>query len=771
MIVVRDCPRAEGPTWEGMRPSSSRPALRSTLWLYLCCVALSLAWLLLDQSELLRPVQKLTMDARFKARGPLPTPLNLIYVDIDGQAQTELGNFPWDRGIFEQVCDTLITHGGVKAVGIDVVFSQAGIPNIADRARLQRGQAEFGRYLFGGAPVVLAASYASGMQIAPDGSVISREIPLVGHGGRIDPPEVPEWPVGPITFTPPLVGLIDTMGGDTRRVPLYVPTNERNYYQLALELARLHLGLRPEDIHVKEDRVELVREGGELVRSIPLIDGQMLDVNWFTPWIDDGNPRISLGDIYKLAQMARSDNPEARAEVKDWFSDDAFKDAIVLIGPVDPLLQDLAPTPFDSVPAPKVGVHGNLLKTIVSGRFIKYPPDWLLPLVTIGLTALVAGLALASEGRRSVWLRAMAALVLVGYVALCFLVFEWADCVLPMTVPVGSALSAAFIGGAAQLVLAQKQKSRIKGLFGAYLAPELVSQMVDSGQEPKLGGVEEDLTAYFSDVQSFSTFSEVLTPAQLVDLMNEYLTACTDIVQAEGGTLDKYIGDAVVAMYGAPLALPGHALHAAVAALRVQRRCAELREKWRHEIPSKGWPEIVTRLRTRVGLNTGRAVVGNMGSASRFSYTMMGDTVNLAARMESGAKAWGVFTMCADPTRAACEAIDKERVVFRALGRVVVKGRHAPVPIHELVGLKEDVTESTREAIKLFEAGLERYYAQDWDGALEKFRASAPLEPNQPDPMTGIANNPSTVYQALVAELRANPPGPDWNGAYVMRDK
>lgn len=755
----------------GMRSSRSRIKLRSTLWLYLCCVALSLVWLLLDRSQVLQPLEKLTRDARFLARGPLPSPLNLIYVDIDGQAQTELGNFPWDRGIFSQICETLVTHGGVKAVGIDVVFSEAGIPNLADRAKLQRGQAEFGRYLFGGAPVVLAASYASGMQIAPDGSVVAREIPLVKSGGGKDAPEVPQWRMGPMTFTPPLVGLIDTLGGDTRRVPLYVPTNERNYFQISFELARLHFGLRPGDVQVFPDRVDLVRENGEVARSVPLIDEQMVDVNWFSPWIDDGNPRISAAEIYKLAQMARSDDEEARAAVKEWFADDAFKDAIVLIGPVDPLLQDLAPTPFDPVPAPKVGVHGNLLKTIVSGRFIQYPPEWFLPVVTFLLTALVAGLSLASEGARSAVLRVLAGVLLVGYVGLSFLIFEWADWMLPMTVPIGSALSAAFVGGATQLVLAQKQKSRIKGLFGAYLAPSVVSQMVDSGQEPKLGGVEEEITAYFSDVQSFSTFSEVLTPPQLVELMNEYLTACTDIVQAEGGTLDKYIGDAVVAMYGAPIPLADHAYHSAVAALRVQRRCGELRDKWRGEMPEKKWPEIVTRLRTRIGLNTGRAVVGNMGSETRFSYTMMGDTVNLAARMESGAKAWGVFTMCTETTRAACLKASPDRIVFRALGRVVVKGRTAPVPIYELVGLSEDVTERTREAIALFEAGLERFYAQDWDAALEKFRASEGLEPNQVDPSAGVSNNPSVVYQQLVAELRTQALGADWNGAYVMHGK
>ncbi len=756
-----------------MRSSRSR---RPSLWLYLSIIASSLVWLLFDQWNVLQPVQNLTVDARFKARGPLPSPLKLVYVDIDTKSVSKLGSFPWDRGIFEKVCDLLVNRLEVKGVGIDVVFSLAGIPNLADRAKLQKGQEAFGWFLFKEPPVVVAASYASAEQIGPDGERVPRPLPEVklldGQPGK-DLPEVPEWDLGSMVFTPPLVGLIDTTDGNTRQVPIYAPTTARNYYHLSLELARLYYGLKQDDIHVHPDRIDLQSAVGEVVRSVPLIEGQKVDINWFSPWGDDGNPRYSIFDFYDVAVALRSENEEVRRQAEESLAEAAaeFKDAIVLIGPVDPLMQDLATTPFDHVPVPKVGVHGNMVKTIVSGRFLRHPPAWALPVITIALTALVAGLSLLSEGRRSAILRVIAAFVLIGYIVLCFVAFSWGDWVLPVVAPLGSALSLAFIGGAAQLVLAQKQKSRIKGLFGAYLAPAVVNEMVEMGEEPKLGGVEEEITAYFSDVQSFSTFSEVLSATQLVELMNEYLTACTDIVQAEGGTLDKYVGDAVVAMYGAPLALPGHALRAAVAALRVEKRCAELREKWRLEVPAKGWPEIVTRLRTRVGLNTGRAVVGNMGSATRFSYTMMGDTVNLAARMESGAKAWGVFTMCAEPTRLACQVADAERVVFRALGRVVVKGRKAPVPIYELVGLKEDVSDRTREAIARFEEGLAHFYAQDWDGALIRFRESAALEPNQPDVAKGVAGNPSLVYQDLVAELRANPPGPNWNGAYVMRGK
>jgi adenylate cyclase len=306
-------------------------------------------------------------------------------------------------------------------------------------------------------------------------------------------------------------------------------------------------------------------------------------------------------------------------------------------------------------------------------------------------------------------------------------------------------------------------------MFGAYVAPALVARMVDSGEEPKLGGIEENITGYFSDIQSFSSFSEKLSPSRLVELMNEYLTACTDIVQAEGGTLDKYIGDAVVAIYGAPLALPDHPLRASVAALRVHRRVSELREKWKHE--GDRWPDIVLNLQTRIGLNTGPAVVGNMGSHTRFNYTMMGDNVNIAARMESGAKSWGVYSMCTESTRSECERIGAGRVVFRALGRIIVKGRTQPLPIHELVALAEDATDPIRECIATFEQGLARYYARDWDGAIGLFRRSEVLEPNGPGRAPGSQSNPSQIYIRIAEGFRIHPPSAQWDGVFEMKEK
>ena len=244
-------------------------------------------------------------------------------------------------------------------------------------------------------------------------------------------------------------------------------------------------------------------------------------------------------------------------------------------------------------------------------------------------------------------------------------------------------------------------------MFGTYLAPELVNRMVESETDPQLGGHEEVITAYFSDIQEFSTFSEVMTPKKLVELMNEYLTACTDIVQEEKGTLDKYIGDAVVTIFGAPLSVPDHAYRACVATVRVQRKIDELRAKWTKGVDSEGqpWPEKVHKFRARLGLNTGPVIIGNMGSRSRFSYTMMGDNVNLAARMESGAKAWGAFTMVTEATKLECEKHGGDHVVFRQLGRIVVKGRSLAVTTDVVSGLKETVTPQTRECLRIFEAG------------------------------------------------------------------
>jgi adenylate cyclase len=405
---------------------------------------------------------------------------------------------------------------------------------------------------------------------------------------------------------------------------------------------------------------------------------------------------------------------------------------------------------------------------IVSGKFLTRLPPAANDAIVFCLALLATALAIAG-GARALFAKIMAVAVLALYGALVFYLFRTSHVVLPLVAPVGAAFTTSFAGLIWQIVDEQKAKGRIKGMFGAYVSPQLVERMVESGEDPQLGGHEEQITAYFSDIQSFSTFSEKLPPAKLVELMNEYLTACTDIVQAQGGTLDKYIGDAVVAMFGAPIALADHASRACIATQLVHQRLRELREKWKSE--GDKWPPIVWEMQSRIGLNGGLATIGNMGSRTRFNYTMMGDNVNLAARMESGAKSWGAYTMVTETTKRGCEQHSGDRVVFRSLARLQVMGRSQAVPVFEIVGLKESLGPEAGECIGLFESALAKYYARDWDAAMALFRQSAVLEPNQPGKTPGVKKNPSLVYLDIVADCKLEPPAADWDGTFVMKEK
>jgi adenylate cyclase len=753
--------------------SLKKSALFQLRWLILAPIPL--AWCAAWHMGMLGFLENQVTDWRFRYRGPIDAPIKVIYVDVDSIALQEIGNMPWSRVYFATVAKTLIERAGVKAVGMDFVFDDAGVAESVDTKKLVLGNRALGGYLWRDPtpPVVVGGSYSAGDFRDSNGKKEIREFPDVSRSDlpplrQIEPPETPSLSIAQgRTVGAPIVGIIDTVNGATRWVMLYAPTSVKTYFAMAVELARLYYGVEEDGIKVASDHMDLVRPDGSLATRIPLSYKQQVEINWFSPWFDAAhNPRVSLADVYEYSKILDSPKPEESAKAREFFSQ--FMGSVVLIGPVDRLLQDVANTPVDDVAEPKVGVHGNLLKTIVSGRYIRRLPTLGTYGIIFALSALISALAIAGGGR-AVFAKVMAVLSAGLYIAISFQLFKTSHIIIPVVAPLGAAFSTSFVGLVWQIVEEQKQKGRIKGMFGTYVSPALVDRMVDSGEEPKLGGVVEHITAYFSDIESFSTMSEKLSPSLLVELMNEYLTACTDILQEEGGTLDKYIGDAVIMIYGAPLALPGHAHKACVAALRVQLRIAELRVKWTAE--GDKWPGIVHRLQARLGLNTGPAVVGNMGSHTRFSYTMMSDDVNIAARMESGAKAWGVYTMCTDTTRAECEKVEPGRVLFRALGRIVVKGRAQPVPIYELVALSENATDANRECISIFEQGLAKYYARDWDGAVELFRKSEVLEVNGPGRTTGAKYNPSLIYINIVETYRTEPPPSDWDGVYHMKEK
>ena len=447
-----------------------------------------------------------------------------------------------------------------------------------------------------------------------------------------------------------------------------------------------------------------------------------------------------------------------------------FENAIVLIGPEEKTFQDLAPTPFDSASVPKVSVHGNLIKTLTNNQFITRYPEGFDHAATL-VICLLMGLLSVYQGNRASLVQAAGILLLVAYVYVGFLAFEKTQVVWPIAAPTCAGLSTSFIGLAAMVVIEQKAKGRLKGMFGSYVSSDLVNQMVESGEEPSLGGEETSITAFFSDVQAFSSFSELLTPTGLVDLMNEYLTAMTDILQREKGTLDKYIGDAIVAMYGAPIPMQDHAYQSVRTALLMQEKQIELRNEW--SLQADRWGEchgLVSKMQTRIGCNTGTATVGNMGAKDRFNYTMMGDMVNLAARCESGAKAYGAYIMITEETKNASVEI-KDDIAFRYLDKIVVKGRSQPVAMFEPTGFMHSLTQETQDCLDCFSQGIEKYLVQDWDGALKLFEQAKEMEPNKPGITPGVKDNPSMILIDRCHLMKENPPGDDWDGVYVMTSK
>jgi adenylate cyclase len=542
---------------------------------------------------------------------------------------------------------------------------------------------------------------------------------------------------------------------------LVVRAGSRVYPSLGLQTLLLYFGIPAEAVRVRlGDAVYLpTKTQGELRIPISASGRIWINYRYDQDQYDSDYPTYSYVEMLSRLNDHFSEKKAGARPPPD------LAGKIVFIGQTVTTKADAGPTPRNRY-APLVLTHANLVDNVLRGDYAHRCPDgW----VAFALILLTYGV-LRWTARHTVWTMGLLAFAgLAAYTEAAFFAWIRWSLWLPLLWPLLGLALTSFMAIGQRVLREQRAKQEIKGMFGTYVSPQLVDRLIKSGEPPRLGGHEEEITAYFSDIQGFSAFSEKLPPDRLVELMNEYLTACTDIVQEEGGTLDKYIGDAVVAMFGAPIALPDHALRACVATQRVHRALGELRAKWQGE--GDKWPPIVWQMQSRIGLNSGRCIIGNMGSRTRFNYTMMGDDVNLAARMESGAKSWGVYSMCTEATKLACEKHGPGRLVFRPLGLIVVKGRVQAVPIHEIVGLAESVTAASRECLGLFAQGLAQYYARDWDGALTLFRRSAGLEPNIPGQTPGVKSNPSLVYIGIAEQYKIEPPAEHWDGVYVMKEK
>lgn len=730
-------PRVTGPLREYVLPTT-------------LCIGLALA---LSATPWMQRWETVTLDQLTQLRTRFhfqePADPRVLTVAIDDDSLRRFGRWPWNRQVHGQFMYSL-SFGKPAVVAWDILFLEK---SDSDEVFQAGAATHEGRVVFG--------AYTSDDDAKQPPRLPASNRPIIRVEG-----DITRIPSSPFALRP--VPLLQETGltafcdlppeadGVRRQVPLLQNVDGQVYPSFTLQTLMVYGGVSPHQVRVVlGDAVYL--ESETLRRRIPIDESGRYLINYrfdLEHAHRAGFAKLTIGYTkqHVLKEPAEADLPSVEGK-------------ILLVGQTATGLTDNGLTPFGGE-TPLVLVHANIIDNVLREDYARRGPWWpvFIGVVVLGVAGLV-GLSKSSLTRQAFFALGVPAL----YLALAALLWVRWSLWIPLLWPLLGFFTLQVFMIVRQLVREQLSKAHIKGMFGAYVSPELVNRMIESGESPQLGGHEENITAYFSDIQAFSTFSEQLPPDRLVELMNEYLTACTDIVLEEGGSLDKYIGDAIVMMFGGLTPLPDHAFRACLASQRVQLKIVELRAKWKAE--GDRWPPIVHEMQTRIGLNSGPAIVGNMGSRTRFNYTMMGDNVNLAARMESGAKTWGVYSLCTQATRDACVRDGGDRIVFRALGKVVVKGRSSAVPIFEIVGLKENVTARTHECVRLFESGLARYYERDWDGALAYFAQSAELEPNQPGVTPGVRTNPSRVYRDIIAQYKISPPPEVWEGEYVLRTK
>ena len=528
------------------------------------------------------------------------------------------------------------------------------------------------------------------------------------------------------------------------------------------------------------------------------------DTDWEEPAPDYKNKiECEKQEFHKWTTSYDSDWMEQFID-KDYFNFLPFKVAnpfegkIVYIGTSLAEDHDFKDTPFlnyegGKFPMPGVEVHANATQQLLDNNFISYPIGKLTNdteyrflhfFIILAITLITLLIVVRLEpfsgflfviSSLFIWLSYSIGIFFDDYLWIVKMFYNsissspWAvnipdynkSSIIPVIFPAASILVPYGINLSYKLIVESNSKRFLKDSFGAYISPDLIDQMFDEKKEPKLGGDPGYHTMMFSDIASFSTFSEKLEAESLLNLLNEYLTAMTNILINNKGTLDKYIGDAIVAFYGAPIEIEDHEYLACKTAIEMNKKLDELRVKWKSE--GQKWPQIVHNMQHRIGINAGKIVVGNMGSEMKLNYTMTGDQVNLTARLESSAKQLGISVQVGENIYDKV----KDRFVFRDLGKVVVVGRNQSLNVYELISILGEEDDNTKKLLEVFHEGLKFYHAQEWDKAISCFKKSEKYE----EEIEGRKTNPSKVFIERSQKLKIAPPGDDWDGSYILDSK
>ncbi|XOV89378.1 MAG: CHASE2 domain-containing protein [Pseudomonadota bacterium] len=443
---------------------------------------------------------------------------------------------------------------------------------------------------------------------------------------------------------------------------------------------------------------------------------------------------ISAGDILF---------PEDQEELEEMSY--LVADRIVLIGEVAEVAHDEFETPVGNVYG--VEVIANSISSI-----LRNGPLQAASLLTEFLVALAVMVALLATVKISNPLprNTVSIGVIVVFIALATWAYVYLGLVLSMSYILIASIFAIVVMNARFYIVEMGQKAQIRDAFGQYLSPRVVADLVRDPKKLSLGGEEREMTAYFSDIAAFSTFSENMSPTELVNVLNDYLTEMCNIIIAAEGTVDKFEGDAIIAFWGAPSIQEDHAKRACLAAIDMKNALVPLRERWM----TKGYPEI----NVRMGLNSGPMVVGNMGSAQRMNYTIMGDAVNLAARLEGANKAYNSGTLISESTYELC----RNDVDVRELDRILVVGKRKPVTIYQLLERHGKTTGLRADLMTQFEKARRLYLEQDFAAAKAAFKLCLSIDPG---------DGPSKTFLARSEAYLASPPPKDWDGVFHLTEK
>ncbi|MDM4770157.1 CHASE2 domain-containing protein [Solimonas sp. SE-A11] len=713
--------------------------------------------------RLLEQIEHFTYDNRVQATLPGTLDPTVVIVDIDETSLAVEGQWPWSRDKLATMVNNLFETYRIRALGFDIAFPEADrssglqlldrlqqgelsdLPGFAERAAALRSSMDNDRALaeaVRGKPVVWGYYFSQHLQSQQQDAVGAVCAPAMDSMAAklydLDwiRPEGYTGNLAVLQGTGAACGFFDnpTLDNDGvyRRVPLVQLYGGAVYESLALALARLASGqpgiefeFEPPDVRTSL-HLERLRAGPLLA---PVDERIAVMVPYRGP--EGSFPYVSAADVIA---------GKADAAV--------LKGKIVLVGTSAPGLRDLRVTPVAKAYS-GVEVHANIISGLINGG-IKQKAPYYSGIETTLLLAIGVLIAWAFAVLSPLAAGALGAGVLALITALAFGLWSWGNFVMPFGVPVAFTLMLYLAQLLYGYFIESRGKREISKLFGQYVPPELVEEMAAHPQDISMEGESREMTVLFSDVRNFTSISEKLDAKELAAMINAFLTKQTGVVQKHRGTIDKYIGDLIMAFWGAPLPDKDHALNGVLTGMEMQRAIRELDP----EFEKRGWP----KLHIGVGINSGKMNVGNMGSEFRMAYTVIGDSVNLGSRLEGLTKEYGVGILISEDTRNLLPS----DWAFREVDLVRVKGRGEPVAIYEPMGPKEELDPALRQDLARHRGAMKLYRAQQWDQAEQEFFNL--MQSGRPHPLYEL-------FVSRIMEMRDTPPGKNWDGAYNFTHK